>query len=129
MNDDPPTILEPVNTHRGTVFTVTLAPGDVRYIRAEEFFKTDVEKLIAQIKQLAPCPTIREPDSPFYDSFSLKTKQGRCRVTTQIFSRLIEGESWDVRLRLYHAVGQMVVNEGMPISTSLPMPCPVSALV
>ena len=110
-NDDPLIILEPVNTYSGPVFTVTLAPGDVRYIHAEEFFETDVEKLIAQIKQSAPCPTIREPLS-----FALTTKQRRRIVTTESFSRLIKGESWDVRLRLYHAVVRMEVKEGMPIT-------------
>ena len=116
MSDGSLTLLEPVNTHQGSVFTLTLGPGEVRYIRAEKFFATDVEDLIAQIKQLTPCPAIKDP-SYFADDFHLTTIQGKeMPGSTRRFIQLIEGETWDVQLRLQHIAGQMVVKEGLPIS-------------
>ncbi len=80
----------------------------------EEFFKGDVESLIAQIKQLTPNPLIKDPSYASY-GFSLKTKQGEVVETGhKLFTNLFQAESWDMRLRLHHATGQMALNEGMP---------------
>jgi len=110
MSDGEKTILKPECEFFEPVYVVTLSPGHVRYMTPVEFFNSDVENVIAEIRLLTPAPTIRSPNRVLRQS----TYQGGDNCSFQTYDRLVEGESWEVRLRVHHAVGQMWLNDGMP---------------
>lgn len=92
-------------------YTVTLAPGDVRYMRLETFFRADVNVVVAEIEHASASPTINAPsqellrrisgvDSEWFDFWEL--------------GKLLAGVSWPEWLRVHHAIGALVIGIGMP---------------
>ena len=47
------------------VYTITLAPGVVRYLKVEKFLSQDVERLIEVLYRLSAEPQVRIPRSTF----------------------------------------------------------------
>jgi|GEM_PF-6182130 hypothetical protein len=83
-------------------YVITLSPGNVRYIPNKEFLSADIENVISQVQQLA-----REE--------KLESSGISCSYFASVYyDQLFEGELWESRLRLYHAVGRMASNHGAP---------------
>jgi hypothetical protein len=108
----PPTLLrqEP-NTD---AFGITLSPGQIRYLAlSAEFLEADIENLISQIKELSPNPTLaRRPEAYIGGEVYRSTVQGYLNLGQA--HGLIAKESWDVQLRISHALGQALKSDGMP---------------
>jgi hypothetical protein len=102
QNDAPLLRKAPIRTD----YVIELSAGEVRYVALEDFLKADIESVISQIKQSTQSPIIRPRAS-----FGLSNGEGFCTLD---YDRLAEGESWESRLRLHHAICRMILDHGTP---------------
>ena len=86
-------------------YTVTLAPGMVRYLSVDAFFKGDVDKIINEISRYSVSPIITPPNYSRHNYVYFEFPD---------LDKLIGAASWDVRLRVHHAVGCLVINHQTP---------------
>jgi hypothetical protein len=96
-------------------YAITFGPGVIRYLSLASFFKADINDVITQIRQHGLSPVISTPytykweveaSTPsFTDQFALELK---------LLDSLPCDSSWEGKLRLHHALGRLVQNEGMP---------------
>jgi len=102
----PPPLLRMDST--GNNYVITLSPGEVRYIDADDFLGADIENVISQIKQVSESPIIAMRRA---FGFSNGNGHGFHAVS---YDGLVEGEAWESRLRLHHTICRMILNHGTP---------------
>lgn len=91
-------------------YKVTLNPGDVRYLRVPDFFRADVAAVISAIQSLSNGPTIETPFSEWVLHIS---GTNFASFDFRELEELLQGLAWDDRLRIHHALGGILVSEGM----------------
>ena len=91
----------------GADYTITLAPGVVRYLTVETFLSEEVERLIDILYRLSAGPQIRNPRTQFVrpgDAVGLNIEE---------VDNLLPNETWEKRLRLHHKLGRLYLEHGM----------------
>src|SRR5438046_631529 len=82
-------------------YTVVLTPGEVRYIRVNDFFRADVDDVIAEIQRASDEPKVESPHCI------------RHNISDGEFGELdfwdlddvLNDIEWADRLRVHHAIG------------------------
>jgi hypothetical protein len=93
-------------------YTITLAPGDVRYLEFSEFCVEGIEEALAEIRSLSSNPTMESP----WDGFKhpdVTAPSGTCVHVNEI-DKLLPTASWDERLRVHHALGRLMLCDFTP---------------
>src|SRR5437867_10764944 len=75
-------------------YSITLSPGEVRYLKLKDFLAVDIDDWINTFRQLSPDPQIEGPWSAGLE--------------------LCSDESWSGKLRIQHAFGNLHRNFGVP---------------
>jgi hypothetical protein len=104
-------------------YTILLAPGVVRYLEPQAFWKSDVEKIINAIKQISENPEIKTPgffiekwtdaDSTFYDKHK-RLPFDKPALQSSLIDCFIEDEPWENKLRVHHSFGYFLLKAGLP---------------
>ena len=90
-------------------FMVTLGPGDVRYFSRADFLQANVDELIFQLRILSKEPLLKPPAQVLEarDNFRLKLDFADVEA-------IAKEAAWDVKLRIYHGLGQLFLNSRLP---------------
>lgn len=94
----------------GQVYKITLAPGDIRYMPARKFLYADVDEIVSEIESVSNEPTVESPFSEWYHHTS---GAKFARFDFRELDELLKGLAWDDRLRIHHALGGILLSEGM----------------
>lgn len=93
----------------GNAYTITLAPGVVRYLDLYFFCREDVERWIDLLRDLSPKPQIKSPPKDFYvppdhlDGLNFK-------AIDELFPDL----PWEDKLRTHYLLGQFYIEHKVP---------------
>jgi hypothetical protein len=86
-------------------YTITLAPGVVRYVPLHDFLEIEVSKWIELIGNSASEPTIKTPNLNYSEVGGVDL-----RLIDLLFPKL----AWDDRLRLHHKFAASSMEQGLP---------------
>ncbi len=106
----------------GVCYTLTLAPGLVRYLKFEDFLEAEVEDAITHIRRLCENPEIDAPHCLISAQYNLEERFAKLIspdarliiLDLEGIEKFMEGQSWDARLRLHHKLGWLHFNNAMP---------------
>lgn len=104
--------LEMPNSWPAGHYTVTLAPGVVRYLDFTEFCEAEIETVLAELRAASSNPAIDKP----YDGFKHPDYRILSPTCVDIVDvdKLLPNASWAERLSIHHALGRLMIHELMP---------------
>lgn len=88
-------------------YTFILGPGVVRYLAAYRFLRSDVESVIAELKQASDYIEMSSP--PVLEAAG-------ARINLAELDALFPSEPWDARLRAHHKIASFLVQNRLPWS-------------
>lgn len=88
-------------------YTITLAPGIVRYLTLEAFLNSDVEKIIDQLRSLSTQPQINSPKGEY-------TRRDNYGLNLELVDLSFKDLAWETKLRVHHMFGKLYVKHKMP---------------
>ncbi len=91
-------------------YTITLAPGVVRYLGVANFLDADVERSVDLVRSSSAQPKIQIPR----DEFVVETDQFNPGLNLEEIDELFPNIGWEERLRIHHALGRAYKEHGMP---------------
>src|ERR1035437_3001516 len=110
----------------GVSYTVTLAPGVVRYLKIQDFLQSDFEEALIRLRSLSKILEIESPEYVIYPASFGKAFTARfakenerwnaTRLDSAEYDNLLKNESWEERLRSHHKLGRLFLTEALPTS-------------
>jgi hypothetical protein len=95
-------------------YTVVYRPGVVGYFPARNFFRADIDEVIAKIRSTSNGDEPKKIRSPGRSVNFLGRKEGGCvEFDCEELEGLLSGIAWEDRLRVHHALGGLLVTIGM----------------
>ncbi len=112
MSDVAPIDIEFTPSPNSEAYQIILGPGEVRHMRFRVLLASDIESLIAQLARLSPTLIINSPikySPPRQDRYRLSVSLQFDKIDA-----LLANKRWDEKLRAHHALGELLVHDGMP---------------
>jgi hypothetical protein len=110
----------------GVSYTVTLAPGVVRYLKIQDFLQSDFEEALIRLRSLSKILEIESPEYVIYPASFGKAFTARfakenerwnaTRLDSAEYDNLLKNESWEERLRSHHKLGRLFLTEALHTS-------------
>ena len=95
----------------GDSYTITLGPGQVRYLNAFDFFGADAEAVIKTIE--AASSTVSISSAPWRMRHPDILGNNTVFESEQV-DALLKVATWQDRLKVHHALGRLWIQESMP---------------
>jgi len=93
----------------GLQYTVFLKPGEVGHFKASDFFRADVENVIAQVRKIRSATDEPKIRSPGRSHIYMGREEGVFVFDCADLDRLLDGIGWEDYLRIHHALGCLLI--------------------
>ena len=110
----------------GESYTITLAPGVVRYLKIQDFLRSNFEEALIRLRSLSKNLEIESPEhvihpESFGEAFTARfanedKRFSATRLDSAEYDNLLKNESWEERLQSHHKLGRLFLTEALPTS-------------